>query len=163
MRRQPGFTWIETLFVLAVIGLLALMAIPALRDRALRKQVEEGLALADVAKTGVQAAWAATGEMPANNEAAGAPPRDKIVGSVVKDVNVDQGAITVTFGNNASKALEGKRVTVRPAVVPGERAVPIAWLCHSIGVPKGMQELGTDVTDVPSAWLPVDCRGAAPK
>jgi len=161
MRRPSGFTWIEMLFVLCVIGLLSLVAIPALRDRALRKQVEAGLALADVAKPGVQAAWAAAGEMPANNEAAGAPPHDRIVGTFVKDVNVDQGAITVTFGNDASKALDGKRVTVRPAVVPDQRAVPIAWLCHAIGVPQGMQVLGDDHTDVPSAWLPVDCRGAS--
>ncbi len=160
MPRQSGFTWIEMLFVLGVIALLSLMAIPALRDRTLRKQVQEGLALAEVAEGGVQAVWAATGKMPADNEAAGAPPHDKIVGSFVKDVSVDQGAVTVTFGNNASQALEGKRVTLRPAVVPDQRAVPIAWLCHAIGVPKGMQVLGSDATDVPPAWLPVDCRGA---
>lgn len=163
MRRQSGFTWIEMLFVLGAIALLSLLAIPALRDRALRRQVQDGLALADVAKGGVQAAWAATGDMPASNEAAGVPPHDKIVGSLVTDVSVDQGAITVTFGNNASKALEGKRVTVRPAVVADERAVPIAWLCHAIGVPKGMQVRGTDETDVPPEWLPVDCRGAPAK
>lgn len=163
MRRPAGFTWIEMLFVLGVIALLSLMAIPALRDRALRKQVEEGLALADVAKPGVQAVWAATGELPADNNAAGVPPREKIVGSLVKDVNVDHGAITVTFGNNASKALEGKRVTLRPALVPDERMVPIAWLCHGIGVPSGMQVRGNDETDVPPQWLPVDCRGAPAK
>ncbi len=163
MRRPAGFTWIEMLFVLGVIGLLSLMAIPALRDRALRKQVQEGLALADVAKPGVQAVWAATGEMPADNKAAGAPSREKIVGSMVKDVNVDQGAITVTFGNNASNALQGKRLTVRPAVVADERAVPIAWLCHAIGVPQGMQVRGNDETDIPPEWLPVNCRGAPAK
>lgn len=163
MRRPAGFTWIEMLFVLGVIGILALMAIPALRDRALRKQVEEGLALAAVAEPGVQAVWAATGDMPLDNTAAGAPPHDKIVGSLVKDVNVDHGAITVTFGNNASKALERKRITVRPAVVADERAVPIAWLCHAVGVPNGMQVRGEDLTDVPAQWLPVDCRGAPGK
>lgn len=160
MRRIAGFTWIEMLIVLAVIALLSLMAIPSLRDRALRRQVEEGLKLADVPKPGVQAVWAATGAMPSDNQAAGAPAREKIVGSMVKEVGVDHGAITVTFGNNASNALQGKRITVRPAVVPDERAVPIAWLCHGIGVPKGMQVLGNDETDLPPQWLPVDCRGA---
>ena len=99
--------------VVGVVALLALMAIPSLRDGALRKQVDEGLALADVAKGGVQAARTATGEMPADNKEAG---------------------------------------------VPDERAVPIAWLCHGAGVPKGMEVRGRDETDVPNEWRPVACR-----
>ena len=161
MNRAAGFTWIEMMIVLGVAALLALMAIPALRDRAVRKQVEEGFALADVAKGGVQAAWSATGRMPADNQAAGVPAHDRIVGSYVSDVAVEDGAITVTFGNNASKVLEGKRLTVRPAVVADERAVPIAWLCHAIAVPNGMQVRGRDATDLPPEWLPVDCRARA--
>lgn len=161
--RSFGFTWIEMLIVVAVIGALALMAIPAMQDSALKRQVKEGLALADVAKSGVQAAWSVTGEMPANNAAAGVPPRDKIVGNVVKDVNVDAGAITLTYGNNASKALEGKHVTLRPAVVPGEPAVPIAWICHDVPVPGGMELKGRDETDIQSSYLPIECRGAASK
>lgn len=161
--RSFGFTWIEMLIVVAVIGALALMAIPAMQDSALKRQVKEGLALADVAKSGVQAAWSVTGEMPANNAAAGVPPRDKIVGNVVKDVNVDAGAITLTYGNNASKALEGKHVTLRPAVVPGEPAVPIAWICHDVPVPGGMELKGRDDTDIQASYLPIECRGAASK
>lgn len=158
MLRQRGFTWIEMLMVIGVIALLALMAIPSMRDGVLRKQVAEGLALADIAKQGVQAAYSLTGEMPADNKAAGIPASDKIVGNMVKAVNVDQGAITVTFGNNASKALDGKRVTLRPAIVPDEHMVPIAWLCHAAREPQGMQANGRDETDVPPEWLPVICR-----
>ena len=161
MKRHSGFTWIELMMVVGVIALLALMAIPSLRDGALRRQVKEGMALADVAKPGVQAAWAATGAMPADNKAAGAPAHDKIVGSFVTDVSVDQGAITLTFGNNASNAIRGKRLTIRPAVVPDERSVPIAWLCHAAGVPGNMEVRGRDDTDVPREWLPVECRGAS--
>ena len=162
MKRHSGFTWIELMMVVGVIALLALMAIPSLRDGALRRQVKEGMALADVAKPGVQAAWAATGVMPADNKAAGAPAHDKIVGSFVTDVSVDQGAITLTFGNNASKALEGMTLTLRPAIVPDERVVPIAWLCHDVTVPGGMTVVGEDKTNIPYKWLPVECRGSKP-
>ena len=145
--------------VVAVLAILAAMAIPSMQDTAIKKQVREGLALADVAKTGVQTAFALTGAMPPNNEAAGLPPADKIVGTYVRAVKVDGGAITLTYGNNASKFLLDKQVTVRPAVVPGETRVPIAWICHDTPVPKGMEIVGDDHTDLPASHLPVECRG----
>ena len=153
-----GFTWIELMFVVAVIGILSLMAIPGLQENMLKKQVKEGMELADLAKKGVQAAYTLGGEFPNNNEAAGIPPSHKIVGNLVKEVKVDDGAITLTFGNNASKALEGKRVTIRPAVVAGEPMVPIAWVCHGAPPPKGMEIRGKNETDIPLKHLPAECR-----
>jgi len=150
--------------VIAVIGILALMAIPSLQDNALKRQVKEGMALADVAKKGVQAVWSAVGEMPKNNKEADIPEKHKIVGNMVKEVKVVDGAITLTFGNNASKALDDKKLTLRPAVVADQPVVPIAWICHNVAVPKGMElKGGKDETDIPMSWLPVDCRGAEKK
>jgi type IV pilus assembly protein PilA len=157
---ERGFTWIELVMVISVIAILAALAIPGMQDTALKKQVKEGLALADVAKAGVQAAYALGGVMPADNAAAGIPPSDKIVGNLVRDVAVDAGAVTLTFGNNASKLLRDKHLTLRPAVVPGEPRVPIAWVCHDMPVPSGMEVTGNDATDLPPSHLPVDCRGA---
>lgn len=158
-----GFTWIELVLVVAVIGILALMAVPGLQENMLKKQVKEGMELADLARKGVQAAWTATGEMPNNNAAAGIPPKHKIVGNLVKEVRVDAGAITLTFGNNASRVLEGRKLTLRPAVVPGEPAVPIAWICHDLKVPQGMELMGANETDIEPRYLPVECRGGASK
>ena len=162
--RARGFTWIELLIVIAVIGILALMAIPALQDNALKRQVKEGMALADVAKKGVQAAYSAVGEMPKDNKEADLPEKHKIVGNMVKEVNVVDGAITLTYGNNASKVLEDKKLTIRPAVVAEQPVVPIAWICHNVPVPKGMElKGGKDETDIPMSWLPVECRASAEK
>ncbi len=161
LRYGRGFTWIELVLVLAVVAILGALAIPGMQDTALKKQVREGLALADLAKKGVEAAWSAANEMPADNAAAGIPPRDKIVGNLVKAVNVDAGAITLTFGNNASKSLEGLHVTLRPAIVADQPLVPIAWLCAAVPVPAGMEARGADATDIPPKWLPVECRGPA--
>jgi type IV pilus assembly protein PilA len=161
MDRQRGFTWIELLLVVAVMAILALMAIPSIQEGTLRKQVKDGIVLADFVKSGVQAAWSLAGEMPADNKAAGLPDPEKIVGSLVSSVRVDNGAVTVTFGNNASKVLAGKKITLRPAVVADQLIVPIAWLCHAAGVPKGMEARGRDETNLPPETLPVECRAPA--
>jgi type IV pilus assembly protein PilA len=157
---ERGFTWIEMLAVLAVAGILALMAIPAMQDGVLKRQVKDGLSLAAIAQAGVQAAYASSGgKFPLDNKSAGIPDSDKIVGNLVKDVSVNAGAITITYGNNASKALDGKKVTLRPAIVPDQPIIPIAWLCHTAAVPKNMEVTGKDDTDVPSNYLPIECRG----
>lgn len=161
--RHAGFTWIELVLVLAVIAIIGAMAIPGMQDTALKKQVKEGLDLADVARKGVQAYWSASGDLPKDNDEAGVPAKDKIVGSMVKEVEVDKGAIHITYGNNASKALTGLRVTIRPAVVKDEPKVPIAWLCHNVAVPDKMEVKGQDRTDIPPKWLPVECRGGTKK
>lgn len=162
MKREDGFTWIELLAVITVVAVLALLAVPSMSEATMRKQVKEALSLADVAKAGVQAAYVlGSGTLPADNEAAGVPPPAKIVGAFVTQVKVEQGAITLELGNNAHKGLHGKRVTLRPAIVPDEIRTPIAWLCHDAGVPKGMEVKGRDETDVPPEWLPVECRGPA--
>lgn len=162
-RRHRGFTWIELLLAVGVLGALALMAIPALQETTLKKQVKEALGMADVARKGVQVAYALTGEMPANNEKAGIPPREKIIGNLVRDVNVDAGAITLTFGNNASAVLDGKKLTLVPAVVEGQPAVPIAWLCNTTPVPKGMDAKGKNETTIPDKYLPLECRDTTKK
>jgi type IV pilus assembly protein PilA len=159
---ERGFTWIELLLVLAALGALLLMAIPAMQDSALKRQVKDAMQLAAVAETAVQVAYSVAGTMPPDNKTAALPEPDKIVSQFVKSVNVANGAVTLTLGNNASKALEGMTLTLRPAVVPDQPIVPIAWLCHDIGVPKGMQVLGEDVTNIPPKWLPVECRGSKP-
>jgi len=72
--------------------------------------------------------------------------------------SIEDGAITLVFGNNASKVLHGKKVTLRPAVVPDQLIVPIAWLGHAINVPKGMEVRGRDRTSLSPDTLPVEYR-----
>ena len=161
MTRTRGFTWIEVLIVLVVLSALALMAIPSMTEATVRRQVKDALTLADIAKAGVQVAYTLTGDLPADNKAAGLPDADKIVSVLVRSVTVKQGAITLEFGNNAHKAIAGKHVTLRPAVVPGEMRVPISWLCNNAAVPNNMQPRGVNETDVRADMLPVECRGPA--
>lgn len=155
--RHHGFSLIELMVVVAIIAILALMALPNLSGKYIRENIAEAMPLAKIAKEPVAAAWAATKTMPDDNASAGLPAADKIVNNVVKSVTVEGGAIHIVFGNRANGALQGKTLTLRPAVVEDAPIVPVAWVCGHAKAPDKMTALGTDKTDIPPAHLPVNC------
>ena len=57
----------------------------------------------------------------------------------------------------------GKKVTFRPAIVPGYPQVPISWICHEVAVPDKMELRGVNETNIPMELLPVECRGTKKK
>jgi type IV pilus assembly protein PilA len=158
MKRVSGFTMVEMMATLAVIVILASIAVPSYLDKIVKAQVEAALPLADIAKRAVAAYWAASTNMPANNAAAALPVADKIVGNFVSAVTVADGAINITFGNRASKAIAGKVLTLRPAVVEDTPVVPIAWVCGFAEAPGKMTVKGQNATNVELLYLPFDCR-----
>jgi type IV pilus assembly protein PilA len=153
-----GFTLIELVIVMAIIAILALIALPSLQGKYIRENIVEALPLAKIAKDPVATAWAISKSVPDDNTSAGLPAPDKIVNNVVKSVSIEAGAIHIVFGNRANGALQGKTLTLRPAVVEDAPIVPVAWVCGHAKAPDKMKALGTDRTDIPAGQLPVNCR-----
>jgi type IV pilus assembly protein PilA len=153
-----GFTLMEMLAVLAIIAILAMMAVPSYMDRIVRQQIEAALPLAEIAKKPVAEAWAQLRVLPADNAAAALPAAEKIVNNYVSSLSIQDGAIKITFGNRVSKAIFGKVLTLRPAVVEDAPVVPVAWVCGNAQGPDKMTVKGVNETNVPNTFLPLACR-----
>lgn len=122
---QKGFTLIELMIVVAIIGILAAIAIPAYQDYTIRAQVTEGVNLVSGAKAAVTETFNDTGDFPTSNSEAGLPSATSIKGSYVTQVEVGAGgAITATFGNKANT----KIATGTCSVTPNDNAGSVTWV-----------------------------------
>jgi len=156
--RTRGFTLVEMMVVVGIVAILALMAIPTYQDKFIRDQVAEALPLADLAKPPVAVSWAVLQTFPADNAAAGLPVAEKIVNNFIGSVAIQGGAINITFGNKANRAILGKVLSLRPAVVEDAPIVPVTWVCGYATAPEKMTVKGENKTNIPPGYLPVRCR-----
>jgi type IV pilus assembly protein PilA len=166
---QKGFTLIELMIVVAIIGILAAIAIPAYQDYTIRSQVSEGLTLAASAKTAVAESYSDLGMAPANRTQAGmSATATDTNGRYVTSVNVTNGTILITYGNDVNQAITGLTLGLTPYETP-DRSV--AWQCGGSDVPgNGTALLGTGTAQVATAtpgtlavagtmkYLPKTCR-----
>ena len=155
---KRGFTMIEMMMVLGAIAVLALMAAPSYMEKIIRDQIVEALPLADLAKAPVAFAWAAGVPLPDDNNAAGLPAADNIVSNLVSAVQIDKGAVNITFGNRANNQIRGKVLSLRPAVVEDAPVVPVAWVCGFAQAPVKMTAKNPNRTNIPANYLPLRCR-----
>lgn len=107
--------------------------------------------------------YSKTHRMPPDNQAAGLPPAERIVGTYVEQLEVHGGALKIVFGNQSNHNLAGKTLTIRPAAVPDYPQVPLSWVCGSADVPRRMTALGVNDTNLPAVYLPIDCRSIGAK
>lgn len=160
MRCVRGFTLIELMVVVSIIGILAAVSLPAYQAYTVRAQIAEALTLATELKDDIRDVYKHTGRFPANNRAAGLPAPEHLLGNYVEGIEVVDGAMHVQLGNKANKLIAGKVLSIRPLTVVKNPGSPISWTCGGSEPPKGMKAVGENRTSVDRQFLPYPCRGA---
>jgi type IV pilus assembly protein PilA len=137
---QQGFTLIELMIVVAIIGILAAVAIPAYQDYTKRANVTEGLSLAASAKTALTEYFNTKGVLPTGNGSAGLATAASIKGNAVNSVGVSSTGVINIFYN--TKVISGGNLQLSPITGAGG----VRWTCKKAG--SGMKD----------SWLPSSCR-----
>ena len=139
---QQGFTLIELMIVVAIIGILSAVAIPAYQDYTKRAHVSEGLNMASGVKAAVSEYYASEGSWPTSNAMAGLD--NTLTGNAVKSVDIQlDGSILMTYN---SKVIDDAKLILKPTASNGA----IQWVCAAVSG-SGMK----------TAYLPSNCRNTA--
>ena len=138
--RAKGFSLIELMIVVGILGILAAIALPAYQDYTVRSKVSEGLLFASAAKIAVVESYRHVGALPSSNEAAGLSEAEDITSQYVDRLEIrDEGRIWVTFNDAIPQLNQGSVVL---AAEPHGSA--LSWCCYS--------------PDIDARYLPASCR-----
>ncbi|ENV6489365.1 pilin, partial [Neisseria gonorrhoeae] len=123
---QKGFTLIELMIVIAIVGILAAVALPAYQDYTARAQVSEAILLAEGQKSAVTEYYLNHGIWPANNGDAGVASSDKIKGKYVESVTVENGVVTAKMlSSGVNKEIKDKKLSLWAKRQDGS----VKWFC----------------------------------
>ncbi|WP_127298175.1 pilin [Neisseria meningitidis] len=123
---QKGFTLIELMIVIAIVGILAAVALPAYQDYTARAQVSEAILLAEGQKSAVTEYYLNHGIWPGDNNSAGVATSANIKGKYVEKVEVAKGVITATMlSTGVNKEIQGKKLSLWAKRQDGS----VKWFC----------------------------------
>ncbi|EMS4294549.1 pilin [Neisseria gonorrhoeae] len=157
---QKGFTLIELMIVIAIVGILAAVALPAYQDYTARAQVSEAILLAEGQKSAVTEYYLNHGIWPANNDSAGVASASKIIGKYVQKVEVTNGVVTATMkSDGVNKEIKDKKLSLWAKRQDGS----VKWFCgqpvtRADGKADNDDVAKDDTDKIDTKHLPSTCR-----
>ena len=152
---QKGFTLIELMIVVAIIGILAAIALPAYQDYTIKAQVSEGPQLSEGLKTAIAEYYAANGAWPAGMSDIGMSA-NTVSGSYTSSITQAAGVLTITYGLKANTKVANSTLLISGAV---DSNGDIAWVCGGSAVPTGFSAAGSATGGtVVAKYLPATCK-----
>ncbi|HEZ5065790.1 TPA: pilin [Neisseria meningitidis] len=153
---QKGFTLIELMIVIAIVGILAAVALPAYQDYTARAQVSEAILLAEGQKSAVTEYYLNHGKWPSNNSSAGVATSSEIKGKYVEKVEVKNGVVTATMlSSGVNKEIQGKKLSLWAKRQNGS----VKWFCGQPVTRAGTDDtVAADNKQIDTKHLPSTCR-----
>lgn len=162
MRKQSGFTLIELMIVVAIIGILAAIAIPAYQEYSAKAQVSEGLSITEGIKKRIEMYIADHGTAAVDRTAIGLSSTDTDTnGKYVLSVGVVSGVVTVTFRDKpaAHKLIANGKLELAPYTAPDGT---VNWVCGKATPQTGWTAAGSALTaadtTIADDYLPSSCK-----
>lgn len=158
LSQKRGFTLIELMIVVAIIGILGTMVVPTYQDFIVRSQIAEAIQLSDGVKRQISTYYTENKHFPQNNAQAGVPEAQHLIGNYVTSITVEQGAIHIQLGNRINAQVKDKLLSLQPAIVEANPDSPISWTCGYAQAVDGMRTQGENKTNIPAPYLQLNCR-----
>ena len=156
-RNRSGFTLLELMVVVAIIAILAAIALPSLEPKYTRAQIAESVDLLKNLKENVNIFYITTKKFPRDNQEAGIPKPEHLIGNYVERIDYVDGSFNIKFGSKSAGRLKGKILSIRPMVVVDSPESPISWICGNSSAPQGMVAVGVNKTNIENQFLPLSC------
>lgn len=158
MYKTTGFTLIELMIVVAIIGIMVTYSAPSYHQYTIKTQIRDALSFTEQLKSNIEEFYVKTQRLPKDNQEAGLPPANKLISNHIAEVHVINGRLDIHLGSKINQKISGQILSIQPLTITDSPETPLSWACGYASAPDGMHKPDENKTNVQAYYLPVECR-----